>query len=71
MARRTLLALRPSLRRAARALAGLRPEDREDLLRMLELGALIREAEYALLEEIDREIKDDTDAPRADDPDPA
>jgi len=47
--------LRPFLRRVATALAGLGEADREELVQMLELGALIREARYVLIREIDHE----------------
>lgn len=49
-----LKALRPYLRRVAAALSGLTPQDREELVAMLELGALIREARYLLMREIDQ-----------------
>jgi len=53
MARAPLAALRPYLRRVAEALAGLGPDDREELIQMLELGALIREARTVLIREIE------------------
>ena len=58
MARVRLAALRPYLRRVAAALAELDPEDREELVQMLELGALIREARNILIREIDRAGED-------------
>jgi len=58
MARVRLAALRPYLRRVAAALADLDPEDRQELVQMLELGALIREARNVLIREIDRAEED-------------
>jgi len=54
MERVRLFALRPYLRRVAAALADLDPADQEELVQMLELGALIREARNILIREIDR-----------------
>lgn len=51
--------LRPLLRRVAMALTGLGAEDREDLVQMLELGALIREARTVLIREIDGEDEEE------------
>jgi len=53
MARAPLAALRPYLRRVAEARSGLGPDDREELIQMLELGALIREARTVLIREIE------------------
>lgn len=58
MARVRLVVLRPYLRRVAAALAELDPEDREELVQMLEPGALIREARNVLIREIDRADED-------------
>jgi len=58
MARVRLVALRPYLRRVAAALAELDPEDQQELVQMLELGALIREARNVLIREIDRAEED-------------
>jgi len=53
MAGPRLAELRPYLRRVATALAGLAPDDREELVQMLELGALVREARTVLIREIE------------------
>ncbi|MFQ5348114.1 MAG: hypothetical protein ACE5ED_09770 [Rhodothalassiaceae bacterium] len=58
MARIRLAALRPYLRRVAAALSELDPEDRQELVQMLELGVLIREARNILIREIDRADED-------------
>jgi len=58
MSRVRLAALRPYLRRVAAALAELDPEDRQELVQMLELGALIREARNVLIREIDHAAED-------------
>jgi len=53
MAGPRLAELRPYLRRVATALAGIAHDDREELVQMLELGALVREARTVLIREIE------------------
>lgn len=47
--------LKPLLRRVAVALGVLTAEDREELVQMLELGALVRETRTVLIREVERE----------------